>query len=77
MRRGDQPARSRCGSGPGGRPPQDALVADPAGEAVGVEALEQELRGAARDAEQVAEAGERDLARALALLDQRLAWPRA
>ena len=46
-----------------GRPAQDALVADAAREAVGVEPLEQELRRAAADAEQVAEPGQRDPSR--------------
>ena len=41
-------------------PAQNALVADPAREPVGVEPLEQELRGAAARAEQVAQPRERD-----------------
>ena len=50
---------------------QHALVADAAGEAVGVEALEQELRRLASDAEEVAEARERDPPGRLALGDER------
>src|SRR5919198_2601091 len=42
------------------RSPEDSLVADSAREAVGVVALEQELRDAPGDAERVAERGERD-----------------
>ena len=40
------------------RAPEDTLVADAAREPVRVEALEEKLRGAARDAQRVAEAGE-------------------
>jgi len=42
------------------RRPESPLVADAEGDAVGVIALEQQLRDAARDAERVPEAGERD-----------------
>src|SRR5438105_9879429 len=52
------------------RPPEHALVADAAGHAVGVEALEQQLRRAPRAFEQVTEAGERDRPGALAFGDQ-------
>ena len=57
-RSGRRPRLRSCGQCPTSA--QDALVADAAREAVGVEALEQELRRLAADAEQVAEAGERD-----------------
>src|SRR5437588_11041898 len=57
-------------SAPASRSPEHALVADPAGEAVGVEPLEQKLRRPARDAEQVTEAGEGDAAGGGALLDE-------
>src|SRR5215218_1465355 len=52
---------------------QDAGVAGAAREAVGVEALEQELRRPARAAEQVAEACKGDAAGTLAFRDERLA----
>src|SRR5919198_1107249 len=50
---------------------QDALVPDPAGEPVGVEAFEEELGRASRAPEQVAEARQGDLPGSLALLDER------
>src|SRR5215210_6959918 len=53
-------ARSTSLSAPALRAPEHALVADSAGEAVRVEALQQELGRAARDAERVAKAGECD-----------------
>src|SRR5207248_5659760 len=49
---------------------QDALVADAPGEPVGVEALEQQLRGLTAHTEQVAEPCERDPPRRLALADE-------
>jgi hypothetical protein len=52
--------------------PQDALVAYAAGQSVGVETLEQQLRRLPADAEQVAEAGERDPAGCLAFTDERV-----
>src|SRR5205823_3669317 len=52
---------------------QDTLVADASRQPVGVEALEQELRGPAADAEQVAETRERDAPRRLALCNERTA----
>src|ERR1700681_2283755 len=55
--------------------PQHALVPNPARDPVGVHPLEQELRRLAPGADQVAEAGERDPTRRLALGDNRL--PRA
>src|SRR5581483_6661743 len=54
---------------------QDALVADPARDPVGVEALQEELRRLAADAEQVAKAGERDAPRRGALVEEELAGP--
>src|SRR5205085_4401214 len=60
---------------PSGGAPEHALVADPAREAVRVEALEEKLGGSARAAEQVAEAGQRDPPRALALLDEHAPCP--
>src|SRR5262245_49187609 len=54
-----------------GRAPQHALVADAAREAVGVEALEQELRRPPADAEQIAKPRERDPARRLAFVYER------
>src|SRR3954467_10973399 len=57
---GPVPLRGEASSGLQRRPPQDALVPDAAGQAVGVEALQQQLGRPARDAERVAEAGERD-----------------
>src|SRR5439155_22172204 len=53
-----RPARAMCGSGSGA--PEHSLVADSAGEAVRVVALEQELGHPARDLEGVPEAGKRD-----------------
>src|SRR5204862_1304553 len=58
-----------------GAPAEDALVADAPRDAVRVETLEQELRGLAAGAEQVAEARERDAAGGLAFLDERLPGP--
>src|SRR5439155_25931090 len=50
---------------------EDALVTNPAHEAVRVDALQEGLRRPAGDAGPAAEAGERDLPGALALLDER------
>src|SRR5437588_5525777 len=52
--------------------PEHPCVADSARDAVRIEAFEQELRSTAADAEQIAEAGERDLSRCAALVDERL-----
>src|SRR5690348_6800650 len=52
---------------------EDALVADAAGEAVGVETLEQELRRLPAHSEHVPEAGQRDPPRCFALADERVA----
>src|SRR5439155_2109524 len=50
--------------------PKHALVPDPPGEPVGVEALEQQLGVPPPTADQIAEARERDPADSLALLDE-------
>ena len=50
---------------------KDALVSDSAGDAAGVERLEQRLRELARDAEPVAELGQRDAAAGCRELDDR------
>jgi hypothetical protein len=58
-----------------GSPPQHALVADAARDPIRVEALEQELSGAARDPEQVAKASQRDRAGSISFSEERAACP--
>src|SRR2546421_6624692 len=54
-----------------GRAPQDPLVADSPRQAIGIEALQEELRGPARDPQEVAEPRQCDPARRLALAHER------
>ena len=61
---------TRCSSSDCPTPAEHALVADAPCQAVGVEALEEELRRLAADAEQVAEPRERDAAVRLELRDE-------
>src|SRR6188508_325325 len=67
---GPVPLRGKRSSGGLGPAAEHALVPDAPREAVGIEALEEELGGLSARAEQIAEARERDRAHAFALLEQ-------